>query len=161
MLLPRMMFAAKDIVVWINDGREFRPGFWADPIGAAYSEWQTMTDKQRVQLMLETVIDLAMQGFPLKDVLIALAQVREFRALGSQSYPMARALTSALLGKCLEPNTTSFEELLVRYGPMRSQAAEWGGEFGSTVRRQATPPLQVPLRGQRQLPGSPASPHRS
>jgi hypothetical protein len=68
-------------------------------------------------LMLETVIDLAMQGFPLKDVLTAFAEVREFRALGSQSHPMARALTSALLGKCLEPNTMSFEELLAHYRP--------------------------------------------
>jgi hypothetical protein len=74
-----------------------------------------MTDRQRTHLMLETVIDLAMQGFPLKAVLIAFADVREFRALGSQSYPMARALTSALLGQCLEPATMSFEELLVHY----------------------------------------------
>jgi hypothetical protein len=76
-----------------------------------------MTDQQRTRLMLETAIDLAMQGFALKDVLVAFAGVRQFRALGGQSYPMARALTSALLGKCLEPNTMSFEELLVHYAP--------------------------------------------
>jgi hypothetical protein len=29
---------------------------------------------------------------------------------------MARALTSALVGKCLEPNTMTFEELLMHYG---------------------------------------------
>jgi hypothetical protein len=63
--------------------------------------------------MLETVIDLGMQGFPLKQMLRAFAEVREFRALGSQSYPMCRALTSALLGRCLEPNTMSFEEVLL------------------------------------------------
>ena len=72
------MMDAKDIVVWINtdtkevmvttyeygrpDGRKDHRGGWCDPIGAAYSEWHTMTDKERVRLMLETVIDLGMQG---------------------------------------------------------------------------------------------------
>jgi hypothetical protein len=76
-----------------------------------------MTDKQRVSLMLETAIDLTMQGYPLKKILTAFAVVRQFRALGSKSYPMCRALTSALVGQCLEPNTMSFEELLVHYRP--------------------------------------------
>jgi hypothetical protein len=67
--------------------------------------------------MLETAIDLAMQGFALGDVLRAFTTVPEFRALGGQSYPMRRALTQALLGKCLEANTMSFEELLVHYRP--------------------------------------------
>jgi hypothetical protein len=31
------------------------------------------------------------------------------------SYPMCRALTAALVGRSLEFNTTSFEELLVHY----------------------------------------------
>jgi hypothetical protein len=48
-------------------------------------------------------------------VLTAFAEVREFRKLGGRSYPMCRALTKALLGRCLEPNTMSFEELLVHY----------------------------------------------
>lgn len=133
------MINAKDVVVWVGDKtkevmvqtlawgcpedrRGFIRVFWTDPIGAAYSEWETMTDKQRMLLMLETVIDLAVQGFPLKDVLTAFAEVREFRALGGQSYPMARALTSALLGRCLEPNTISFEELLVHYRPSNTAA---------------------------------------
>lgn len=70
----------------------------------------------RTRLMLETVIDLAMQGLPIKDALVALSEVPEFKALGGQSYPMCRALTSALVGQCLEANTMSFEELLQRYG---------------------------------------------
>ena len=85
---------------------------WCDPIGAAYSQWREMTNDQRVLLMLETAIDLAMQGFDLGDVLRAFAEVSEFRALGTASLPMCRALTSALVGQCLEPNTMSFEELL-------------------------------------------------
>jgi hypothetical protein len=131
------MFDAEDIVVWVNrqtyevmvqpfdwgvpedhDGNSRR---WRDPIGAAYTSWRKMTNAQRVQLMLEAAIDLAMQGFPLKKVLKAFAVVEEFRALGSESYPMCRALTSALVGKCLEPSTMTFEELLERYRP---QAAE-------------------------------------
>jgi hypothetical protein len=79
---------------------------------AAYAQWNEMADQQRVLLMLETAIDLAMQGIPLKTVLTAVAEVREFRKLGGQSYPMCRALTKALLGRRLEPNTMSFEELL-------------------------------------------------
>jgi hypothetical protein len=98
------------------------PGHWVDPIGAAYSEWRKMKNPVRMRLMTETAIDLAMQGIPLKDILIAFAQVTEFRALGSESYPMARALTSALLGRCLEPNTMSFEELLETYQPATAEA---------------------------------------
>lgn len=134
------MISAGEAVVWINhDSKEIMlqthswgvpedrkglcRGYWADPIGAAYSQWQGMNDKQRVLLMLETAIDLAMQGFDLAKVLRAFSEVREFRALGSKSYPMCRALTSALLGKCLEPNTMSFEDLLRTYGPERTDHA--------------------------------------
>jgi hypothetical protein len=122
------MISAAEAVVWVNDethqvkvlphseGRRIKASLhWCDPIGAAYSQWLEMSNDQRMRLMTETAIDLAMQGFALKDVLTAFAQVAEFRALGSQSYPMARALTSALLGKCLEPNTMSFEDLLQTY----------------------------------------------
>jgi hypothetical protein len=85
---------------------------WGDPIGANYAPWKAMTDDQRVQLMLETAIDLAIAGFAMADVLRAFAQVREFRALGRESYPLCRALTGALVGKRLEFNTMSFDELL-------------------------------------------------
>ncbi|MBR0854337.1 hypothetical protein [Bradyrhizobium liaoningense] len=124
------MVKARDAVVWVNDEtkevrvrakgsdrREIKEGHWSDPIGAAYSQWQEMKDDQRVVLMLETAIDLTMQGYDLGNVLRAFADVEEFKALGSSSYPMCRALTSAILGKCLEPNTMSFEELLEHYGP--------------------------------------------
>ena len=127
-----MTVPAKDAVVWVNfDTRQVmvkphkwgcpeerqghRSEHWCDPIGAAYSSWHEATNAQRVRLMLETAIDLAMQGIPLPDTLRALATVPQFRALGSQSYPMCRALTAALIGKCLEPNTMPFEELLNVY----------------------------------------------
>jgi hypothetical protein len=74
-------------------------GHWWDPIGAAFSQWQDMTDDQRVVLMLETAIDLAMQGCSLRDVLREFAKVEEFRALGDKSCPMCRALTRALIGR--------------------------------------------------------------
>lgn len=123
------MINAKDAVVWVNRntkqvmvqtlewsyGRHMGVS-WSDPIGAAYSQWQEMDDKQRMQLMVETVIDLGMRDFVLKDVLKAFAEVEEFRALGGESFPMCRALTSALVGRCLEPNTMRFEELLEHYG---------------------------------------------
>jgi hypothetical protein len=66
-----------------------------------------MANSQRVRLMLETAVDLAAQGYEMAVVLRAFAEVREFRALGGQSDPMCRALTAALLGRCLE----SFEEV--------------------------------------------------
>src|SRR2546430_1314202 len=99
-VMERAMINAADAVVWVNNethqvmvwphGRvpETPRGYWCDPIGAAYSEWQEASNDQRMRLMTETAIDLAMQGFALKDVLTALSQVVEFRALGSQSYPM-------------------------------------------------------------------------
>ena len=125
------MIKAKDAVIWVNHHTSeimVRPhdwgapelygkrGNWGDPIGAAYTSWNEATNKQRVYLMLETAIDLAMQGIPLKKVLTAFAEIEEFRALGRESYPMCRALTSALVGKCLEPNTMDFDELLDHYG---------------------------------------------
>jgi hypothetical protein len=103
-----------------EDGVEFygRPrdhgieGFWTDPLGAAYMDWRKATDNERVLLMLETAIDLAMNGFDLGDVLREFAKVRQFRELGDKSYPICRALTKAIIGKCCEPNTMRFEELL-------------------------------------------------
>ena len=128
----------RNAVVWVNkakkevmvrshawgvpeDREQLRHGHWGDPIGAAYLQWQKMTNQQRVHLMLETAIDLAMQGIPLKTVLTAFAEVREFRALGGESYPMCRALTKALIGRSYEFNTMGFEELLVRYAPEPDQ----------------------------------------
>jgi hypothetical protein len=56
---------AGEVLVWPREG--FRrpdrcgfPGHWSDPIGAAYSQWHKMTNAQRVRLMLETALDLAM-----------------------------------------------------------------------------------------------------
>jgi hypothetical protein len=76
-----------------------------------------MNDHQRVTLMLETAIDLAMNGFDLGYVLREFAKVRQFRALGDKSYPMCRALTKALIGRSYEFNTMSFEKLLKTYAP--------------------------------------------
>lgn len=123
------MIEAKHLVVWVKtdtkeisvenvEGKAEWMGShrgWADPIGASYMEWRKMTDDQRIQLMLETAIDLAMNGFELGDVLKAFSQVRQFRELGGRSFPMCRALTKALLGRSLEFNTMSFEDLLVHY----------------------------------------------
>jgi len=75
-----MMMDAKDVVVWIDDQTkqimvkpfkwgvpedypEHRDGHWGDPIGAAYTDWHEITKSRRIQLMLETAIDLCMQGF--------------------------------------------------------------------------------------------------
>jgi hypothetical protein len=141
------MISASNAVVWVNNetkeilvaphatdpgqfwGRPERHGYkghWSDPIGAAYTKWLELDDQQRVQLMLETAIDLAIAGFAMADVLRAFAQVREFRTLGRDSYPMCRALTGALVGKRLEFNTMSFDELL---------------ETRTEVKRAGAPPL--------------------
>jgi hypothetical protein len=125
------MVKAVDAVVWVNNDTKCvevaprgslakaREGAWGDPIGAAYAQWAEMNDQQRIQLLLETAIDLAAQGFDMVIVLKAFSNVDEFKALGSQSYPMCRALTKALVGESLEPNTMSFDELLVEYGERR------------------------------------------
>jgi hypothetical protein len=128
------MIKAGDVVVWTNDEtrevmvwphqkgcpEDYPPwvrGNWCDPIGAAYTAWRHASNAQRIAALLEAVIELAMQGYPVKTVLVAFAEIEEFRALGGKSYSMCRALTSALIGKCLEPNTMSFEELLEHYRP--------------------------------------------
>jgi hypothetical protein len=120
------MIDAKDAVVWVNNelgevlvrphswgvpedhGRALG---WSDPIGAAYAQWREMKNAQRVQLMLETALDLAMQGIPLDRVLRAFAPVTKFRALGGKSFPMCRAMTQVLVGRRLEA-PERFEELV-------------------------------------------------
>jgi hypothetical protein len=120
------MISVNDAVVWVHDEdkevRVLRRGQeadarlgWSDPIGAAYADWAESSDDQRVRLMLETAVELATQGFDMTKVLKSFAEVAEFRELGNRSYPMCRALTMALIGKSLEPNTMSFEELLTAY----------------------------------------------
>ena len=103
-----------------EDTRPTRIG-WGDPIGAAYAEWKTLTDETRVNAMAELAIELSVRGFDMSDVLIEFAKVQEFFALGRQSFMMCRALTTALLGQTLEPNTMSFDELFQAYGTDMSQ----------------------------------------
>lgn len=123
------MIEAKNLVLWVdqvgkrvvatersNKRRESNGVGWCDPIGAHYTRWRDMSTAQRVQLMLETAIDLATDGFDLKTILGELSKVDEFKALGRQSYPMCRALTWALVGTRLEPNTMDFDDLLKTYG---------------------------------------------
>jgi hypothetical protein len=54
-----------------------------------------MSDEQRVHLMLEIAIYLAMNGYAMKDVLIAFSEVIEFRALGDKSGHLRDALKAA------------------------------------------------------------------
>jgi hypothetical protein len=122
------MINASDAVVWtkqsgravrvmpVGSGAPDRAQGWRDPIGAHYSQWQHMNDRERVHLMLETAIDLAMQDFKMADVLKQFATVKEFRALGSASYPMCRAITMAVIGKSLEANTMTFEQIMAGAG---------------------------------------------
>jgi hypothetical protein len=125
------MIKSEDCIVWTNrdtrtcrvTGREIsrqhlriqEPGSWSDPIGARYTQWRQMKPDQRAALMVETAIDLAMQGYDLGSILREFAKVDAFRALGSASYPMCRALTKAMIGRSYEPNTMTFEELMVTY----------------------------------------------
>jgi hypothetical protein len=94
------MMKVKDVVVWTNDATrevcvaakgEHRPdtrgGVWGDPIGASYLQWQEMDDSQRVRLMLETAIDLAMQGFDLGAVLREFANVDELERSVQRAIP--------------------------------------------------------------------------
>ena len=85
---------------------------WSDPIGASYTAWRQMSVSNRCLSMLETAIDLAVQGYDLTEILREFAKVDCFYQLGTESAPMCRALTQVLLGRCLEPNTMSFDELM-------------------------------------------------
>ena len=121
------MIEAKDAALWVNrETKQVRitagpdrslamAQDWCDPIGAAYDSWNKATEAARVQLMLETAIELTMHGFNIGAVLREMAKVRQFKHLGEESWPMCRALTMALLGRCLEPNTMGFEDLLRTY----------------------------------------------
>ena len=128
------MVGIENTVVWINSEtknvlvcdrsqRITRPAYWIDPIGANYAAWHKQTNHQRLQLMLETAVDLAMNGYDMGNVLRAFAGVTEFKALGAKSYPMCRALTKAIVGRSFEPNTMSFDELLSHYGNKDPQGA--------------------------------------
>ena len=89
------MINAKDAQIWFHDDTkevEVRPyGEVASPVhegwndvGASAAEWLSMSDDQRVHLMLEIAIYLAMNGYAMKDVLIAFSEIIEFRALGDK-----------------------------------------------------------------------------
>jgi hypothetical protein len=94
----------------------YESGHWSDPIGAAYDQWKKASPADRIALMLETVIDLAMQGYPIREVVKAFAEVAEFRAIARYSYPMCRVLTSALVGQRLDPSTMSFDRFEGLFG---------------------------------------------
>ena len=122
------MIPAADAVVWTNSktkqvfvtpNNPDRPSGvgWSDPIGAVYDDWRKVSNEERMRSMLETVIDLASQGWAITDVVRAFAEIEEFRALGRESVAMCRALTLALVGQCLEPDILSFDELLEAYAP--------------------------------------------
>jgi hypothetical protein len=132
---------ARDAVVWVDfDAKQVlvQPhcygvpndeSRWGDPIGAAYSQWEELTNAERVNLMLHTAIDLAMAGIALEEILVAFATVDEFRALGRRSYPMCRALTGALVGERLEQDRLTFDELLEEYGPEKKPRPMMRGKF--------------------------------
>jgi hypothetical protein len=78
-----------------QDYARFKREHWVDPIGAAYLQWDKLNNKQRVQLMLQTWIDLTVRGYRMPTVWRAFLEVREFEALGYKAltwfgdhYPM-------------------------------------------------------------------------
>ncbi len=105
----------KEVVVLARGQQQKRESGWSDPIGSHSAEWKRLTDEQRIQWMLELAIELAVRGIPMKDILLEFGKVTQFRALGAESHMMCRALTTAFLGKTLEANSMSFEELLVHH----------------------------------------------
>ena len=125
------MIDAKQAMIWTNpethqvrviakgdDRSEMRKYPWGDVLGASVFSWQDeLDDKQRVDLMLETAIDLAARGFNMAEILREFAKVKQFRALGNESQPMCRALTQALIGKTLDlGGSMSFDEIIQHYG---------------------------------------------
>jgi hypothetical protein len=98
--------------LWLDPIGAAEDEFWGDPIGASHRQWRNMTTKDRQMLMLETIVELVTRGFDISEVLREFIKITEFKALGKESMPMCRALTMAVLGRSLEPNTMSFEELL-------------------------------------------------
>jgi hypothetical protein len=76
-----------------------------------------MDDSQRVTLMLETAIDLAMDRFDLSTVLREFAKVRQFRALGDEGYPnpMREALIKAKLMDSGKPNEDEVAAAMAAY----------------------------------------------
>ena len=112
------MIKSEDCVVWVNPdnkvvrvtGRKSPVAIcasrnrWYNPIGAAFGRWKSATNGKRARQTTEP----AMQGYDLGAVL------REFIASWREEQ---RTLTTAIVGKFLEPNTVPFGELLVEYKP--------------------------------------------
>jgi hypothetical protein len=132
------MMKAADAVVWVQEEhprkvlvRHIRhgddgmhEGFWCDPIGAREVSWRNLSDDERVRLMLETALDLAMDGLDLGEVLREFAKVEEFRALGNKGHTMSRALSRAIVGVSLDMcDERSFDDLMRQYAPDRQAAA--------------------------------------
>lgn len=102
---------------WGNPNQHGIAGRWHNLICAGHPIWGEMDDSQRVTLMLETAIDLAMDGFDLSTVLREFAKVRQFRALGDEGYPnpMREALIKAKVMDSGKPNEDEVAAAMAAY----------------------------------------------
>lgn len=67
-------------------------------IGACNTDWVKRKVSDLLAECTELLIELGVGGCDIKQVVSELAKIRQFAALGSKSYNMARALSSAIAG---------------------------------------------------------------
>lgn len=119
------MIKSEDRVVWVTpDDKVVRvtgggslpslsahpgTGHWYDPIGAVYGRWKSASG-ERARQMTETAIDMAMQATIWERSCGSLSAWRE-------EHTHVPGADTAIVGKCLEPNTVPFGEMLVAYNP--------------------------------------------
>lgn len=70
--------------------------------GACMASWKNQSTEQLLMELQERLIELSVNGGSMKQMVCQMAKIKEFAALGADSFPMARALSSALAGKSYE-----------------------------------------------------------
>jgi hypothetical protein len=81
--------------------------------GASYMQWaKELTDEQRVQWMMEMVIEFLAKGYSAHDVIGQFLKVRQFAELGGKSYMMCRTFFKRLDGAEYEDPAAFAEKYL-------------------------------------------------
>jgi hypothetical protein len=96
--------------IWWDDDRRLlvvgpfhtgqrRLGRLACDAGASEASWRNASLADRLRVLHQMAIKFMVAGHEPKHVILELAKIRQFAALGGQTFPMCRAITEAIEGE--------------------------------------------------------------
>jgi hypothetical protein len=83
-------------------GRRFSDDYFYSDMGACYMAWKDQKEEDLLTVLREMVIELSSRGIPVNNVIREFAKISQFAAQGADSFPMARALSVALVGEAYD-----------------------------------------------------------